>query len=57
MTQNYEQNDIKILGGTEKSGFESHWNKTEFADNMSPQLDEIIESRVRVISFLMVMSP
>ena len=45
-----EDQGVEIIGEVEKYGFYSYRNKKEFSDFITPTLDEMIESRVRIIN-------
>ena len=44
---------INILGDPESHSIDVSWDKNEILDFLLPQLELIIESRVRIINFIM----
>ena len=45
-----QSREVEIIGDPENHQIDASWNKNEFLDYMRPQLELIIESRVRIIN-------
>ena len=46
--------EVKMIGDPENHEIDAFWSKNEFLDYMRPQLELIIESRVRIINITMI---